>query len=210
MRDRSALPWPRDIWVKTARRLVTALVVLAAFLPVQVAGADDGVGELPPAEGAIAVAMLEPASNAPPAEPAPAISPLEVPVLALVNSARIGRGLPPLQWDETLTGAARAQAADMMRRGVVSHPGSDSSTPQDRLRRAGVQFRFGSENVWTYWEPTPEAGPATMHAAMMAEPLVPGLWNHIGNLLYGGYRPIGIGVVLAPNGVQYLSETFAD
>jgi hypothetical protein len=49
-----------------------------------------------------------------------------------------------------------------------------------------------------------------MHAAMMAEPFAPGLWNHVGNILYTGYRRIGVGLVVASGGVQYLSETFAD
>ncbi len=109
-----------------------------------------------------------------------------------------------------MTTVARAHAADMAARGVVSHTGSDGSTPVQRLRRAGVQFRFGSENIWTYWGRDPEQGPATMHAAMMAEPWAPGLWNHIGNILYSGYLRIGVGIVIAPNGVQYLCETFAD
>ena len=45
---------------------------------------------------------------------------------------------------------------------------------------------------------------------MMAEPHAPGLWNHIGNILYAGYKRIGVGIVTTPNGVQYLSEKFAD
>lgn len=140
----------------------------------------------------------------------PLISGLEMQALALVNGARVTRGLPPLEWDHTMADAARAHAADMARRGVVSHQGSDGLSPNERLRRAGVQFRFGSENIWTYWGRVPDQGPSTMHAAMMAEPHAPGLWNHIGNILYTGYRRIGIGIVTAPNGVQYLSEKFAD
>jgi hypothetical protein len=45
---------------------------------------------------------------------------------------------------------------------------------------------------------------------MMAEPHAPGLWNHIGNILYTGYRRIGIGIALTSNGVPYVSEKFAD
>ena len=159
------------------------------------------------------------AQSAPEPEPAlhaaaeltpPQISALELQTLALVNGARMSRGLPPLEWDHTMAEAARGHAADMATRGVVSHQGSDGSSPNQRLRRAGVQFRFGSENIWTYWGRIPERGPSTMHAAMMAEPHAPGLWNHIGNILYTGYRRIGIGIVTAPNGVQYLSEKFAD
>ncbi|HET7767671.1 MAG TPA: CAP domain-containing protein [Chloroflexota bacterium] len=159
--------------------------------------------EIVPVPVAIPAPIAEPA-------PPPQISALELQVLALVNGARVSRGLPPLEWDQTMADVARAHAADMARRGVVSHQGADGTSPNERLRRAGVQFRFGSENIWTYWGRVPEQGPSTMHAAMMAEPHAPGLWNHIGNILYTGYKRIGVGIVTAPNGVQYLSEKFAD
>jgi uncharacterized protein YkwD len=161
--------------------------------------------------GVTGVAPEQPAAPAPEAAaPPPEVGPLELQMLALVNGARAARGMAPLEWDSVIAIVARAHAGDMMRRGVVSHTGSDGSTPVQRMRRAGVQFRFGSENIWTYWGKVPELGPATMHAAMMAEPFAPGLWNHIGNILYTGYRRIGIGIVTAPSGVQYLSEKFAD
>jgi uncharacterized protein YkwD len=152
----------------------------------------------------------EPAPEGALPEGPPAISELELLVLALVNGARMARELHPLVWDETMSVVARAHAADMMQRGVVSHTGSDGSSPRERLRRAGVEFRFGSENIWTYWGKTPAEGPRTMHLAMMAEPHAPGLWNHIGNILYAGYYRIGVGIAVAPSGVQYLSEKFAD
>lgn len=131
-------------------------------------------------------------------------------MLALVNGARTSRGVPALEWDTMMADAARAHATDMMIRGTVSHIGSDGSSPVQRLRRTGVHFRFGSENVWTYWGSVPAVGPATMHAAMMAEPHTPDLWNHIANILYPGYTRIGVGLVIAPSGMQYLCETFAD
>src|SRR3712207_7153502 len=43
-----------------------------------------------------------------------------------------------------------------------SHTGSDGSTPQQRMRRAGVQFQFGSENIWTYWGKVPAEGPSVI------------------------------------------------
>jgi uncharacterized protein YkwD len=168
-------------------------------------------GEAP--EDAVAAdAPAEQPAEQPAAEPAPSpeMSALEIQILALVNGARSARDIAPLVWDATMSEVAREHAAEMMRRGVVSHTGADGSSPVVRLRRAGVKFQFGSENIWTYWGGVPAQGPSTMHAAMMAEPWAPGLWNHIGNLLYTGYRRIGVGIVVASSGVQYLSETFAD
>ena len=195
-----------------------ALVTLGALAgagslhPLHVAFADDGPADQPaqPVEAVAADPASEPMPPPPPDEAQASLSLLEIQILAMVNGARTGRGLPPLEWDATMTAVARGHAADMMRRGVVSHTGSDGSSPVQRLRRAGVKFQFGSENIWTYWGNDPAKGPSTMHAAMMAEPFAPGLWNHIGNILYTGYRRIGVGIAVASGGVQYLSETFAD
>lgn len=164
------------------------------------ASADDGAqAPLPDAAGDSGDAL-----------PAPLMSDLELQLLTLVNGARAGRGIAGLQWDPTMAEVSRAHAAEMMRRGIITHTGADGSTPQQRLRRAGIKFQYGSENIWSYWGKVPSEGPSTMHAAMMSEPLAPGVWNHIGNVLYSGYRRIGIGIAVSPSGVQYLSETFAD
>jgi uncharacterized protein YkwD len=166
---------------------------------------------------ATATAAAAPQATATPAptavplpEPQGDISSLEMLALSLVNGARASAGPPVLEWNQSMAGAARSHAQDMMQHNRVSHSGSDGSTPQQRLRQFGVEFRFGSENIWTYWGKVPEEGPRVMHAAMMAEPHAPGLWNHIGNILYTGYRRIGIGIVTNANGVQYMSEKFAD
>jgi uncharacterized protein YkwD len=151
----------------------------------------------------------EPEVSSPAVAPAE-IEPLEVIVLALVNGARANAGVHHLEWDAQMTDAARGHARDMMQRNYVSHTGSDGTSPQQRLRRAGVQFQWGSENIWTYWGRVPDEGPRVMHAEMMAEPHRPDLWNHIRNILHPGYRRIGVGIAVSQRGVQYLSETFAD
>lgn len=194
------LRWKRR-YVCTGTGLFVALTVLrdpSAF------AAD---GEEPAAlEGAPGSEMAEPD----PAAPAPDASPLEWQSFELINSARAARNIHPLAWDADIATVARAHARDMMLRGVVSHRGSDGSSPVQRLRRAGIVFQFGSENIWTFYGSPPEAGPVAMHAAMMAEPHRPGLWNHIANILYPGYRRTGIGLVVAPAGVQYLVQNFCD
>lgn len=194
------------------RRLlaVSGALISATGLPARLVWADELPADAPSPAGELAALVPAPPGAPAGAEALPEIAPLEIVLLALVNGARINASVAPLQWDGVMANVARQHARDMMTRGTVSHNGSDGSTPQQRLRRAGVEFRFGSENIWTYWGKVPDEGPRTMHAAMMAEPFRPGLWNHIGNILYGGYRRIGIGIVAAPSGVQYLSEKFAD
>jgi uncharacterized protein YkwD len=194
------------VWAPAAVALLRAGKASADDEPAAVAGAggdESQVTGAPPVANADAQRLAE-------LSPPPQITPLELQQLALVNGARATRGLPGLEWDATMAAVARAHATDMMKRANVSHSGSDGSTPAERMRQAGVKFQYGSENIWTYWGQAPEQGPSTMHAAMMAEKFAPGVWNHIGNILYPGYKRIGIGIVVASGGVQYLSECFAD
>jgi uncharacterized protein YkwD len=194
------------LWLALPPRLVAAGALGDL---VSLAEPTSSAEEAPPPAETVA-GDISPSAEAVAGDVPPEISPLELITLALVNGSRVLADVAPLQWHKEMTEAARQHARDMAENGFISHRGSDGSTPQQRLRRAGVEFQFGSENIWTYWGKQPDQGPATMHAAMMAEPHRPGLWNHIGNILHAGYRRIGIGIVVAPSGVQYLAETFAD
>src|SRR5688572_31583304 len=138
------------------------------------------------------------------------MSVLELQTLNLINLDRLSRGIHPLTWDPHLAEVARGHARDMMETKKISHTGSDGSAPLERMRRSGVRVTWGGENIWTYWGKVPHEGPPTMHGAMMDEPHEPGLWNHIANILLPTYRRVGVGIVVAPNGVQYLAENFAD
>lgn len=138
------------------------------------------------------------------------MSVLELQTLNLINLDRLARGIHPLTWDPQLAEVARGHARDMMESKKISHTGTDGSTPLERMRRSGVRVSWGGENIWTYWGKIPHEGPPTMHGAMMDEPHEPGLWNHIANILLPTYRRVGVGIVVAPNGVQYLAENFAD
>src|SRR5687767_12886698 len=169
--------------------------------------------------------MAEPA----PAEPAPVVpaipaplsdeqlaaslgmhNVLELQTLNLINLDRLGRGVHPLTWDPKLAAVARAHAAEMMATGKISHQGVDGRMPYERIKTGADRVTWAGENIWTYRGRVPHLGPNTMHAAMMDEPHEPGLWNHIWNVLYPGYRRVGIGIVVSPTGVQYLAENFAD
>jgi uncharacterized protein YkwD len=176
--------------------LLTAVTLSAALLPATAHAGDLGGSN-------------DAAVQAPAAAPVDAVQ-LEQMVLELINDARTSRGLAPLELDPLMTEVARVHAQDMMESGKVSHVGSDGSLPLDRLRRGGVRFNWGGENIWTYWGRQPEKGPETMHGAMMDEPHEPGLWNHIANILMPHYKRVGIGIVVNARGVQYLSEEFAD
>ena len=176
--------------------------------------ASDSAAAEPAAESPVAEAPAAETAPAPMDEAALAaslgMSVLELQTLNLINLDRLARGIHPLTWDTRLAEVARAHARDMMESKRISHNGSDGSTPLERMRRGGVRVTWGGENIWTYWGKVPHEGPPTMHKAMMDEPHEPGLWNHIANILLPTYRRVGIGIVVAPNGVQYLAENFAD
>src|SRR5580765_4523931 len=104
---------------RAAVRLLVGLAMTSLALPAHVARADDGSTTSPSDDP---TQLLAAAAQA-------ALTPLEVQLLALVNGARTGRGLPLLVWDATMTAVARGQANDMLARGFVSHLGSDGSTP---------------------------------------------------------------------------------
>jgi uncharacterized protein YkwD len=68
-------------------------------------------------------------------------------MLAAVNAARAGAGLPALYWDTRLAAAAAAHAADLQTCMQLSHSGCDGSDLALRLRRADYPYRFGAENL---------------------------------------------------------------
>ncbi|WCD83985.1 hypothetical protein KPP03845_100305 [Streptomyces xanthophaeus] len=64
-------------------------------------------------------------------------------VLQLVNEARTAAGCQPLTVDPKLTAAAQEYANDT----TTSHKGSDGSSVEDRLKKAGATFSASAENI---------------------------------------------------------------
>lgn len=68
--------------------------------------------------------------------------------LELVNQARTERGLPPLDYTETLNEAADAHARDMLARDYYSHRSPEGENVRDRyLAAGGQQWRVIRENI---------------------------------------------------------------
>jgi uncharacterized protein YkwD len=67
--------------------------------------------------------------------------------LEAVNALRTEAGRGPIAWSDSLETIAGAHAADMARRGEMSHRGADGSGPADRARDAGYRFCRIAENV---------------------------------------------------------------
>jgi hypothetical protein len=92
------------------------------------------------------ICLLSPASVPLAAQPAPGD------MLAAVNAARAGEGLPPLAMNGWLTAAACRQAQDLAGRALhdveaLSHQGRDGSTLAVRLQEAGYAYRTAAENL---------------------------------------------------------------
>jgi uncharacterized protein YkwD len=66
----------------------------------------------------------------------------------LINGARAQAGLAPLNVNAQLTAAAQGHSIDMACHGVISHTGSDGSSPQERIVAAGYSASRSSEIIY--------------------------------------------------------------
>ena len=120
-------------------------------------------------------------------------------VIALVeahNLERAKRRLPPLAISETLHQAAQRHAADMARRGWISHRGSDGSSPFGRIEQAGYPSLRAGENV--------AAGQTT------TEDVMAGWMSSLGHRrnILGNFTEIGAAHATDRNGRSYWCVTF--
>jgi uncharacterized protein YkwD len=119
---------------------------------------------------------------------------LERQIFKLTNEARRKNGLPALDPDAALAGAARLHSDDMLQRDFFNHNSPDGKGLQDRLldapavartiARAGENIYGGSGQDWT-------------DAKTMARVIVDG-WmtspGHRANILNPDYTHLGVGV----------------
>ena len=66
----------------------------------------------------------------------------------LINGARAEAGLSQLTVNAALTAAAQGHSVDMACHGLISHSGSDGSSPQERIAAAGYFASFASEIIY--------------------------------------------------------------
>ncbi len=126
-------------------------------------------------------------------------------VVALLNAHRAAVGVAPLVVDPTLADVARAHSCDMLQHQLMSHTGSDGSSPFQRIQSAGIHYRTAGENIGTATNYGLIGGLDMNDQNMMAEPLTP--YDHHWNIINAGYTRTGIGVIYA-NGQEWLTEDF--
>jgi uncharacterized protein YkwD len=66
----------------------------------------------------------------------------------LINTARAQAGLSQLTVNPALAAAAQGHSIDMACHGLISHTGSDASTPHDRIVAAGYVPTFSAEIIY--------------------------------------------------------------
>jgi uncharacterized protein YkwD/uncharacterized membrane protein required for colicin V production len=122
----------------------------------------------------------------------------EAAMLVLLNRARAENGLEPVVMDPTIREVARGYSVTMFQQGYFAHLGEDGSTPFDRMRAGGVNFRAAGENLAL--APTVQVA----HDGLMNSP------GHRANILNGRYRRIGIGVADGGMHGKMWTQNFAD
>jgi len=105
------------------------------------------------------------------------------------NATRKAHGLPPLQPSRDLAAAAAAHACDMASRGVMSHQGSRSKGPMQRLKKQGYRPALAAENI--------AAGPWGQER-VLTEWVRSG--DHLANILIPQLHHYGIGRALGADG----------
>jgi uncharacterized protein YkwD len=116
-------------------------------------------------------------------------------VLDIVNSERRQAGLSPLRLHSQLTAAAQEHSNDMARNNFMSHTGSDGSSPFDRIKRHGYNYRQAAENIAAGYSSAQDVMRGWMNSS-----------GHRRNILNPNYRDIGIGY--ARGNQPYWTQTF--
>ena len=110
-------------------------------------------------------------------------------VLDLVNQARATprycgdtkfNAARPVRWNDALAAASRLHSEDMARNNYFSHEGRDGSHPDQRVERAGYNYRSTGENI--------AAGQTTPEAAVLVWINSP---QHCANLMNPVYTEMG-------------------
>lgn len=105
------------------------------------------------------------------------------------NATRQARGLSPLKPNPDLAAAAARHACDMAKRGVMSHNGSKSKGPMQRLKKEGYRPSIAAENI--------AAGPWGQDRVLVEWARSSG---HLANILIPQVRHYGIGKAVGADG----------
>lgn len=127
--------------------------------------------------------------------------PIERDVFALLNNARAEKGLPPLEWDDSLAELARMHSRNMANEKFFSHRGQDGSMVDDRAQKLGIfNWRAIGENIaflQGYENPAKLAVEKWMNSPA-----------HRRNVLGEKWTESAVGVAMGPDGSYYFTQVF--
>jgi RNA polymerase sigma factor (sigma-70 family) len=153
------------------------------------------------------------ASATPPPNPAASPTSPANQVLAVINQARAGQGLPPLTFTAGLNKSSAAHTSVMASGCGLSHQCPGEAALGDRETAAGVSWSAAGENIG-------EGGPVSDTNDAIASMAV-GLTNsmlaeqppddgHRRNILSSSFTHIGISVYRDSNGTVWMTQDFSD
>jgi uncharacterized protein YkwD len=112
----------------------------------------------------------------------------------MINQDRAQQGVAALEWNEWLAQAARKHAAEMARRGQLSHQFAGEPSPRDRIAATSLRFNATAENV--AFGPTAEG----INGDWMHSP------GHRANILDPKYNAIGVAVARSGNELYAVTD----
>ncbi len=105
----------------------------------------------------------------------------------MINTARLGNGLPALNANQAINAVAQYRSQDMIDRDYFSHQTPEGKNISNILQEFGVMFAACGENI-QYASPPSWANPELFFNSWMDSDL------HRANILSGNFSQIGIGI----------------
>ncbi|WP_093796196.1 CAP domain-containing protein [Sporomusa acidovorans] len=114
----------------------------------------------------------------------------------LLNADRAANGLPALKINSSLVRLAENYAQDMINRKFFSHYNPEGQSPFDRMKQAGISYRYAGENL------------AINSSVAAAEKAFMNSSGHRANILSPNYTEVGVGVRYDSSGSAYVVQEF--
>ncbi|WP_245823942.1 CAP domain-containing protein [Sporomusa malonica] len=120
----------------------------------------------------------------------------EAKAFKLLNADRAANGLPALKVNMSLVRLAENYAQDMINRKYFSHYNPEGQSPFDRMKQAGISYRYAGENL------------AINSNVTAAEKAFMNSSGHRANILSPNYTEVGVGVRYDSAGSVYVVQEF--
>ena len=139
-------------------------------------------------------------------QPQDQISTLEQQMFTLINNDRAARGRPPLTWNATLAGGARAHSNLMASGCGLQHQCPGEPAPGTRITKEGIHWTSWGENCG-YWggDRNYSNDIQQIERSMINEG--PGGY-HYNNLMSTSFKIVGVGVSIDSKGYVWVTEDF--